>query len=203
MMWAMGYAVLSILASLFAWSLVRINKGEDYEGYDKLEAALAPGPPVRSWLWDILGLLCAMALAAWAIYSVINDAHGQTLPTPIQPQGHAPYVEEQGPPKPKPAPARPQRHVERPATVECWNAFVTPESFTIQCNTGYWMTYMADGTVVSGNGITDPNARAGGSTIVINPVTGGPTGQVTAPSQMPMEAPHQAPMWGQYPLQTR
>lgn len=85
----------------------------------------------------------------------------------------------------------------------CWNAYVTPDSYTVQCSNGYFTTYLNDGTQVSGNGVIDPNASARGSTIGINPGTGGPTGAVTAPGNMPMEAPHQAPMWGNYPLQTR
>lgn len=55
---------------------------------------------------------------------------------------------------------------------------------TIACDNGYWITTMPDGTVIDGMGITDPNATALGSTIRIDPRTGGPVsnGQnVTAP----------------------
>lgn len=94
------------------------------------------------------------------------------------------------------------------AQIVCWLAFVTPNSHTTQCANGFWITTMEDGTIVSGNGVSDPNARAPGSTIGINPATGGPSLQGDAvvsapPGQIPMEAPHQAPMWGQQPLQTR
>lgn len=91
--------------------------------------------------------------------------------------------------------------------VRCWLAYVAPESYTTQCANGYWITHMADGTVVEGNGISDPNARATGSTLGINPATGGPSlkgdATVLPPAQLPMDAPHQAPMWGNQPLQTR
>ena len=42
----------------------------------------------------------------------------------------------------------------------CWYAYIAPESYTVQCNNGFWTTYMADGTQVTGNGVIDPNARA-------------------------------------------
>ena len=79
---------------------------------------------------------------------------------------------------------------------------MTPESYTVQCSNGYWQTHHADGTVVEGNGVIDPNAGARGSTIGIYNASR-PNGQVTGPGNLPEDAPHQAPMWGNYPLQNR
>lgn len=89
----------------------------------------------------------------------------------------------------------------------CWYAYVTPDSYTIQCANGYWQTVMQDGTVVHGNGILDPNATARGSTIVLDKATGGPSlkgdSMIATPGNPPLEAPHQGTLWGQQPLQTR
>ena len=71
---------------------------------------------------------------------------------------------------------------------------------TIVCANGFWQTITPDGEVFTGNGMPDPSATAQGSSIVINPGTGGPSGGVTPPTQqLPMLAPHQAEQFGFQP----
>ena len=77
-------------------------------------------------------------------------------------------------------------------------------NITIACANGYWQTTTPDGEVVTGNGTPDPSASAAGSSIVINPGTGGPAvgagPTVTPPTQqLPMLAPHQAESFGFQP----
>ena len=77
-------------------------------------------------------------------------------------------------------------------SVPCWSV-PNGVNNTIQCANGYWQTITPEGEVHSGNGMTDPSAGAAGSTIVINPATGGPSGGVTPPTQqLPPLAPHEA-----------
>jgi hypothetical protein len=89
--------------------------------------------------------------------------------------------------------------------VPCWYV-PNGSNATMQCANGYWQTITPEGEVHSGNGMADPNASAAGSTIVINPATGGPaTGAgptVTPPTQqLPMLAPYQAEQYGFQPRQ--
>jgi hypothetical protein len=71
---------------------------------------------------------------------------------------------------------------------------------TLSCANGFWQTITPDGEVFTGNGMTDPSAGAQGSSIVINPGTGGPSGGVTPPTQqLPLLAPHQAESFGFQP----
>ena len=77
---------------------------------------------------------------------------------------------------------------------------------TISCANGFWQTITPEGEVITGNGVPDPNASAAGSTIVINPSTGGPAvgagPTVTPPTQtLPMLAPYQAEQYGFQPRQ--
>jgi hypothetical protein len=77
---------------------------------------------------------------------------------------------------------------------------------TIACANGYWQTTTPDGEVITGNGTFDPTDSARGSSIVINPATGGPAigagPTVTPPTQqLPMLAPYQAEQYGFQPRQ--
>jgi hypothetical protein len=77
---------------------------------------------------------------------------------------------------------------------------------TTQCANGYWQTITPEGEVFTGNGPTDPSATARGSSIVINPATGGPFvgagPTVTPPTQvLPMLEPYQAQQYGFQPRQ--
>jgi hypothetical protein len=79
-------------------------------------------------------------------------------------------------------------------------------NITIACANGYWHTTTPEGEVITGNGVADPSADAQGSTIVINPATGGPAvgagPTVTPPTQqLPMLAPYQAEQFGLQPRQ--
>ena len=79
-------------------------------------------------------------------------------------------------------------------------------NITIACDNGYWQTTTPDGEVFTGAGMSDPNAGAQGSGIVINPATGGidiTHGQtVTPPTQvLPQLAPYQAQTYGFQPRQ--
>lgn len=106
-----------------------------------------------------------------------------------------------------PAPV-PSRRINAPQnSVPCWEVY-NGANRTIQCANGYWQTVTKDGMVYDGNGTFDPNEGANGSSIVINPATGGPntgTGpSVQAPNastngNLPVLAPYQGPMYG-YPL---
>lgn len=90
-------------------------------------------------------------------------------------------------------------------SVPCWyvpNGINT----TLQCANGYWQTITPEGTVYSGNGMSDPSAGAQGSGIVINPATGGPSvgagPTVTPPTQqLPTLAPYEAQTYGFQPRQ--
>jgi hypothetical protein len=89
--------------------------------------------------------------------------------------------------------------------VPCWSV-PNGVNNTIQCANGYWQTITPEGEVHSGNGVGDPSAGAQGSTIVINPSTGGPAigagPTVTPPTQqLPMLAPYQAEQYGFQPRQ--
>lgn len=91
--------------------------------------------------------------------------------------------------------------------VPCWYVPNGVNS-TIQCANGYWQTITPEGEVYSGNGISDPNASARGSSITIDPSTGGPVTNsnrgpsVTPPTQvLPMLEPHQANQFGFMPRQ--
>jgi hypothetical protein len=79
-------------------------------------------------------------------------------------------------------------------------------NITIACANGFWQTTTPEGEVITGNGVGDPNDGAAGSTIVINPATGGPAvgagPTVTPPpQQLPMLAPYQAEQFGFQPRQ--
>ena len=79
-------------------------------------------------------------------------------------------------------------------------------NITIACANGYWQTITPEGEVHSGNGMPDPSAGAAGSSIVINPATGGPAvgagPTVTPPTQqLPLLAPYQAEQYGFQPRQ--
>ena len=89
--------------------------------------------------------------------------------------------------------------------VPCW---YVPNGInaTMQCANGYWQTITPEGEVHTGNGVGDPSAGAQGSSIVINPATGGPAigagPTVTPPTQqLPMLAPYQAEQYGLQPRQ--
>jgi hypothetical protein len=89
--------------------------------------------------------------------------------------------------------------------VPCW---YVPNGVnnTVQCANGYWQTITPEGDIFMGNGISDPNATAQGSGIVINPATGGPFvgagTTVTPPTQvLPMLEPYQAQQYGFQPRQ--
>ena len=89
--------------------------------------------------------------------------------------------------------------------VPCWYV-PNGSNTTLQCANGYWQTITPEGEVHSGNGMVDPSAGAAGSSIVINPATGGPAvgagPTVTPPtSQLPMLAPYQAETYGFQPRQ--
>jgi hypothetical protein len=89
--------------------------------------------------------------------------------------------------------------------VPCWPV-PNGSNNTIQCANGYWHTITPDGEEFSGNGQTDPSARAAGSSIVIDPTKGGPfvgAGQtVVPPTQvLPMLEPYQAQQYGFQPRQ--
>jgi len=88
-------------------------------------------------------------------------------------------------------------------TVPCWYV-PNGTNVTMQCSNGYWHTITAEGMVYTGNGTVDPSAAARGSSIIINPATGGPFvgagPTVEAPDQvLPMLAPHQSQLYG-YPI---
>ena len=77
-------------------------------------------------------------------------------------------------------------------------------NITISCSNGFWRTVTPEGEEFTGNGVPDPSASAAGSTIVINPATGGPAvgagPTVTPPTQqLPMLAPYQAEQYGFQP----
>lgn len=79
-------------------------------------------------------------------------------------------------------------------------------NITIACANGFWQTTTPDGEVYTGNGTGDPNDAAAGSSIVINPATGGPAvgagPTVTPPTQqLPLLAPYQAEQFGFQPRQ--
>jgi hypothetical protein len=99
-------------------------------------------------------------------------------------------------------PAQAQTAFNRPEPVKCWYV-PNGTAITLQCNNGFWQTTLEDGRVFTGNGTFDPNGSAQGSTIVINPATGGPYvgagPTVTPPTQLPMLAPYQGQTYG-YPL---
>jgi hypothetical protein len=120
-----------------------------------------------------LGLGIAIGLALWALWSVLDGASSQTLPVPVQPLHHeAQEPVEKVRPKASPRPPAPRQTAqERP--VPCWEV-PNGAARTIACANGYWITTMPDGTVVTGMGVQDPNAVAAGSTILIDPRTGGP-----------------------------
>ena len=89
--------------------------------------------------------------------------------------------------------------------VPCW-AVPNGVNSTVQCQNGFWITTTPEGETFTGNGMTDPSASASGSTIVINPATGGPYvgagTTVTPPTQvLPMLEPHQAQSYGFQPRQ--
>lgn len=89
--------------------------------------------------------------------------------------------------------------------VPCWTV-PNGVNATMQCANGYWQTITPEGEVHSGNGMPDPSAGAAGSSIVINPATGGPAvgagPTVTPPTQqLPMLAPYQAEQYGFQPRQ--
>jgi hypothetical protein len=89
--------------------------------------------------------------------------------------------------------------------VPCWPV-PNGVNNTIQCANGYWHTTTPEGEVFTGMGMSDPNASAAGSSIVINPATGGPFvgagPTVTPPTQvLPQLAPHQANTYGFMPRQ--
>lgn len=84
--------------------------------------------------------------------------------------------------------------------VPCWYV-PNGANQTINCANGYWQTHTPDGEVFTGNGSTDPHASVMGSSIVINPATGGidiTKGQtVTPPTQTyPVLEPGQANAYG-------
>jgi hypothetical protein len=89
--------------------------------------------------------------------------------------------------------------------VPCWSV-PNGVNNTIQCANGYWQTITPEGEVHSGNGMSDPSAGAAGSSIVINPATGGPSvgagPTVTPPTQqLPLLAPYEAGTYGFQPRQ--
>lgn len=90
-------------------------------------------------------------------------------------------------------------------TVPCWSVPNGVNS-TVQCANGYWQTITPEGETYTGNGVADPSATAQGSSIVINPATGGPAigagPTVTPPTQqLPLLAPYQAEQYGFQPRQ--
>ena len=79
-------------------------------------------------------------------------------------------------------------------------------NITIACANGFWQTTTPEGEVITGNGVGDPSESAQGSSIVINPATGGPAvgagPTVTPPTQnLPVLAPFQAERYGLPPRQ--
>ena len=87
----------------------------------------------------------------------------------------------------------------------CWEV-PNGSNRTIACANGYWITTTPDGLTYTGNGTFDPNDSAQGSTMNIDPTTGGPVtnanrGPTVSPPQstLPYLAPHQAEQYGQYP----
>jgi hypothetical protein len=87
--------------------------------------------------------------------------------------------------------------------VPCWYV-PNGSNITTQCANGFWQTITPDGEVFTGNGRSDPSASAAGSSIVINPATGGPFvgagTTVTPPTQvLPMLEPYQANTYGFQP----
>lgn len=85
------------------------------------------------------------------------------------------------------------------AQTTCW-AVPNGVNNTIQCANGFWRTITPEGDEFTGNGNTDPNATAAGSTIVMNAPKLGP--QVTPPTQvLPMLEPYQAQQYGFQPRQ--
>lgn len=53
------------------------------------------------------------------------------------------------------------------AQVRCWST-ANGEAQTTVCDNGFWLTTLPDGTQVSGNGMSDPNAKINGSAIVLD-----------------------------------
>jgi hypothetical protein len=91
--------------------------------------------------------------------------------------------------------------------VQCWHV-PNGVNNTVQCANGYWITTTPEGETFTGNGVQDPSASAAGSSIVIDPSTGGPNLKpgngptVTPPTQvLPMLAPYQAQQYGFTPRQ--
>ena len=125
------------------------------------------------------GLLAGVLLAA-------SESRGQTYSPETQP---------------------PVRRIQQPYTRDqqayCWYAFVGAESYTLACANGYWATYTADGEVITGHGIQDPNAVAPGSVINIDPTTGGVTirgPNVAAPAgPIPTPSPYSDSTYGMPP----
>jgi len=76
---------------------------------------------------------------------------------------------------------------------------------TIACSNGYWRTITPDGETFDGMGIQDPSENMRGSTLGINPATGGPVTNsnqgpaVQAPSQQPTINGPGAQTYGLYP----
>lgn len=92
-------------------------------------------------------------------------------------------------------------------TVPCWPVPNGVNS-TVQCANGFWITTTPEGETFTGNGMSDPSASARGSSIGIDPSTGGPVTNanrgpsVTPPTQvLPMLEPHQANSYGFMPRQ--
>jgi hypothetical protein len=133
-----------------------------------------------------------------------DQVHAADTPTPLGEIKREPYTADNKPKAVQPTyPSKPKTQPARVTQVQvpCW--YVPQGIYTVfQCANGYFVTYMPDGTVVDGNGMPDPNATAQGSTIVINQGTGGPTGQVTGPTQViPTPAPGQFYYYGFPPPQ--
>jgi hypothetical protein len=85
------------------------------------------------------------------------------------------------------------------AQTQCW-AVPNGVNNTIQCANGFWRTITPEGEEFTGAGMTDPNASAAGSNLVINGPKLGP--QVTPPTQvLPMLEPYQAGSFGFQPRQ--
>jgi hypothetical protein len=156
-------------------------------------------------------LAVAAALAA-GVALAAHDARSNDSPTPLPEFKRKPFTADEAgqtvrptyPTQPRTAQARQVPTVQTPQGVYCWPVYNGADVQSFQCNTGYWYTVMPDGTVQTGNGMADPGATARGSTIVIDPATGGPSLKgptVTAPPTglIPTPAPYQGPMYG-YPL---
>lgn len=119
-------------------------------------------------MWRVLGVIAAVAVFILTIVLLFSESASAQQTKGTQ-----------------------QSAVPRERAIFCW-PIANGMAQTLQCDNGYWITTMPDGTVIDGNGIPDPNANQLGSRITIDPGTSRPTGNVIPPEPItPTPAPGQ------------